>query len=440
MKELPSESAPQGHSDSQDVKDLNPIVQSTTRTSQKTLPPPDGGTRAWLICFAAHIMTANTWGIINSFGIFQAYYADGLGLPPSQISWIGSMQFILTTFLGVFSGRLADAGYFRLILAIGTSLVFLGLLGTSFGSEYWHFMLSQGVIVGFGTGLIACPIMSVTSTYFTSRKAMALGIMGLGNVTGGLVYPAMARQLIPSIGFAWALRTMAFVQLASSIPVNFIMRARLKTRIEGPFIDLSALKDVDFTLYATGMMLAQAGNYVGIYYMAQFSRTQITSPLSYPDSLNLLLIFAGVSFVGRILPVLLGDRLGPLNLMIPMIFCTGVVIIGWMGVTTSAGVYGWTTVFGVCSGAILSLHPPATLSLSRDLRKSGARIGLTLTINSASIMVGPPVAGAIIARMGGRYQGAQGYAGCLLMMGFALVSCAKLARKRINGEKWLDKV
>lgn len=46
MKELPSESAPQGHSDSQDVKDLNPIVQSTTRTSQKTLPPPDGGTRA----------------------------------------------------------------------------------------------------------------------------------------------------------------------------------------------------------------------------------------------------------------------------------------------------------------------------------------------------------------------------------------------------------
>lgn len=314
--------------------------------------------------------------------------------------------------------------------------------------------------------------MSVTSTYFTSRKAMALGIMGLGNVTGGLVYPAMARQLIPSIGFAWALRTMAFVQLASSIPVNFIMRARLKTRIEGPFIDLSALKDVDFTLYATGMMLvslssvtwscrvssapnvttetdllttwtkmqAQAGNYVGIYYMAQFSRTQITSPLSYPDSLNLLLIFAGVSFVGRILPVLLGDRLGPLNLMIPMIFCTGVVIIGWMGVTTSAGVYGWTTVFGVCSGAILSLHPPATLSLSRDLRKSGARIGLTLTINSASIMIGPPVAGAIIARMGGRYQGAQGYAGCLLMMGFALVSCAKLARKRINGEKWLDKV
>lgn len=104
--------------------------------------------------FAAHIMTANTWGIINSFGIFQAYYADGLGLPPSQISWIGSMQFILTTFLGVFSGRLADAGYFRLILAIGTSLVFLGLLGTSFGSEYWHFMLSQGVIVGFGTGLM----------------------------------------------------------------------------------------------------------------------------------------------------------------------------------------------------------------------------------------------------------------------------------------------
>lgn len=30
-------------------------------------------------------------GYINSFGLFQTYYASTLDLPPSTISWIGSV-------------------------------------------------------------------------------------------------------------------------------------------------------------------------------------------------------------------------------------------------------------------------------------------------------------------------------------------------------------
>ncbi|CAK7235552.1 hypothetical protein SCUCBS95973_009307 [Sporothrix curviconia] len=78
-------------------------------------PPPDGGWAAWSTCVCAHLVFSNTWGFVNSFGIFQTFYADFLAppQPPSTISWIGSVQVFLAFFLSAVTGRLGDAGYFR---------------------------------------------------------------------------------------------------------------------------------------------------------------------------------------------------------------------------------------------------------------------------------------------------------------------------------------
>ena len=205
----------------------------------------------------AHIVIANTWGVINSFGIFQAYYTDFLKIPPSQISWIGSLQIFLANFLGVFSGRLSDAGYFRLTIGIGTALQALGAFATSFCTQYWQLMLAQGIVIGTAAGFLCCPMLSVTSTYFSKRRALAVGIVTCGNVTGGLIYPAMARQLLPAIGFGWALRSMAFLQLATTIMVNIVARPRIQTKTSGPLIDWATLKELDFLLYAVGLLFVR---------------------------------------------------------------------------------------------------------------------------------------------------------------------------------------
>lgn len=34
-------------------------------------PPPDGGFNAWFQVFLAHLVNFNTWGVVNSFGVFQ---------------------------------------------------------------------------------------------------------------------------------------------------------------------------------------------------------------------------------------------------------------------------------------------------------------------------------------------------------------------------------
>ncbi|KAK1701744.1 uncharacterized protein BDZ83DRAFT_550936, partial [Colletotrichum acutatum] len=113
-------------------------------------PPPDGGVKAWTQALMAHFVVINTWGTINSFGIFQTFYRDHISRSDSEISWIGSMQVFFLFVVGVFTGRLTDAGYFRAVFASGSTLVVLGSLTASFSTQYWQLFLSQGLCMGLG--------------------------------------------------------------------------------------------------------------------------------------------------------------------------------------------------------------------------------------------------------------------------------------------------
>ena len=111
-------------------------------------PPPDGGFRAWSQVLVTFIVVLNTWGYINSFGVFQTYYVTALSHSLSDVSWIGSVQIFLLFFIGSFSGRATDAGYFRAALLSGTVLMLLGVFMSSLTTQYWQLFLAQGICVG----------------------------------------------------------------------------------------------------------------------------------------------------------------------------------------------------------------------------------------------------------------------------------------------------
>lgn len=66
----------------------NVLSRTTSRISIDPGPPPDGGLPAWTQVVMGHLIVFNTWGYINSFGVFQTFYVATLGHPPSDISWV----------------------------------------------------------------------------------------------------------------------------------------------------------------------------------------------------------------------------------------------------------------------------------------------------------------------------------------------------------------
>lgn len=231
-------------------------------------PPPDGGLKAWTQVVAGHLVVFNCWGYINSFGLFQAYYVTALGRSPSTISWVGSVQILLVFLIGTFSGRAVDAGYYRATLIAGSILQLLGVFMTSLSTTDWQLFLAQGICQGLGDGLIFCPTVSLMATYFSTKRSLAISCAASGAATGGVVFPIIAQQLLPKIGFGWTVRVMGFVILANHAIVITLARARIPPRTTGSTIEWAAFKELPYVLFTIGMFLTLWGVYFTYYYVS----------------------------------------------------------------------------------------------------------------------------------------------------------------------------
>ncbi|WAO87734.1 Hypothetical protein NCS54_00505300 [Fusarium falciforme] len=381
------------------------IRRVSPQSSFSSLTPPDGGWRAWCVCFSGHLVYMNTWGWVNSFGIFQAYYVDKLGRTASEISWIGSVSVFLLFFAGTLTGRLVDAGYFRYVFTTGILLQVVGIMVTSVGSEYWHFFVAQGVLVGLGHSCIFCPVLAVLSTYFARRRALAMGIAACGSATGALVFA----------------------------------KPRIKPRGSNPLVDWSAFKDVEFALYVTASFFTCWGVYLAYYFIAAYSQIALDPPLAYTESLDLLMILNGVGIVGRLASSWVADHTGAINVFAPHALAASLLLYFWMLVTDKPGLYAWAVVYGIIAAAIQSLFPTGVSLLTQDLSKIGVRMGMAFTVASFAALTGPPIAGAIIDVEGG-YYGAQAFAGSVLAMGGGLLMMAKGKNMRRMGTGWMSKI
>ncbi|AEO70543.1 0fb4a227-d073-40eb-942d-a672357b41f8 [Thermothielavioides terrestris] len=361
-------------------------------------PPPDGGLTAWLQVAGSAAVLVNTWGVINSFGVFQAYYETELlrDHSSSQISWIGSIQGALLFLVGVFAGPLYDAGYFRALLLTGLFLIVLGQFMTSLCAAYWQVMLAQGVTMGIGMGLTFLPSAAILGQYFARHRALALGLSSAGSPVAGAVFPIIFSRLEPRVGFGWATRAIAFILLGLSVVPIAFMRTRLPPSGKGRrgIIDRSALTDVPFILFVAGGLFAFLTLYVTFFYISLYATSHRVASDSFAPYL-VTLLNAG-SIVGRIVPNALADRWGSLNMMLACTFASAVLVFGWLGIRNLAGSIVYALLYGAFSGGLVSLAPSVIVSLAPDMGRVGARMGMSFVVFGIAILLGTPIAGAIL--------------------------------------------
>lgn len=259
-----------GNSQEEHVPTLLPDASSEekdTSSDDHVFVPPDGGLTAWLQVLAMLLISMVSWGSPSAFGVYQLYYKDTLKISQSQVSWIGSIQFLLTYGMCTVSGRLADAGYIHSTVAAGAFLVVLGTFMTSLGSQYWHFLLSQGLCVGFGLGTMFMPPLAVATSYFDKRRTMAVTCAATGTGIGGVVFPAIIQYLIPKVGFPWAVRVSAFVALVATGTALLLLRPRLEPRRSGPLVEWSAFTEKPYLFFAIGAFMLYWALFFASFYV-----------------------------------------------------------------------------------------------------------------------------------------------------------------------------
>ena len=135
-------------------------------------------------------------------------------------------------------------------------------------TKYWQLLLTQGILTGIGNGIFFTPCMGLLATWFSRKRAFAMGIASTGNSAGGLVYPVIVRQLLPKIGYAWTVRTLGFVNLTLLAVVIGFMKPRLPPRKSGAIVDFKAFKETPYALFTISLFFQVWCIYFTLYYVS----------------------------------------------------------------------------------------------------------------------------------------------------------------------------
>lgn len=146
------------------------------------------------------------------------------------------------------------------------------------------------------------------------------------------------------------------------------------------------------------------------------------------DAASLLLIINGVGVSGRVIPTLLAPKYGPMNLIIPLSFASGLILLCWAAVNNHSGLLVFDVFYGFMMASAQGMFPPSLGSLTTDLSKMGVRMGMVFSLMGFALLIGNPLAGALISLEGGKYLYAQMYAGSALVAGVVLLVAARIAR------------
>ncbi|KAJ7067277.1 major facilitator superfamily domain-containing protein [Mycena amicta] len=396
---------------------------------------PDGGLRAWASVFGAFMINFSCYGVVTSFGVFEQHYSVNQlkDEPLSNISWIGSLQLCLVLLLGCFSGPLFDAGYLKPMIASAGTLYVFSLFMTSLSTQYYQFVLSQGLGVGIAMGFLYSPSMSTIGHHFKKHKIVAFGVFSTGASLGGTLVPIAMRRLFDEVGFPWAVRTLAFIVLFCMICGFVFCNTRLPPREGSRVLDFSVFRDRAYCFIVLGASLIGLGLYAPVSYGVTYAVSRgVPQDLAFYS----LSVINALAIPGRIVPNLIAQRTGPLNTLIGCCTLAGILNFIWVTTNSTGGIMAFNAAFGFASGGYVSMLAPAITAHSGDASTTGLRLGMAFFCTSFCWLASAPVQGALIHLNGSEsYWPAGVFSGTVVLLGVVMTCVARVLVGRRLG-KW----
>jgi predicted MFS family arabinose efflux permease len=225
---------------------------------------------------------------------------------------------------------------------------------------------------------------------------------------------------------------IGFIALATLIVSNTVMKVRVFPAARRAVLDLKAFTELPYLFFVLGGFTAFMGLYAPFFYIESYSIAyHITS-----ESMGFytLSIINSASVFGRILPNLIADRTGPMNMIIPCCIISGIMALCLIPVRSEAALIVECLLYGFFSGALVSLPPTVFVHLSPNRGLIGTRMGQGFSVISIGLLLGTPICGWILAASSYTYvwvfSGIMVIAGgCLMMLSRFFKGGLKIAQK-----------
>ena len=241
-----------------------------------------------------------------------------------------------------------------------------------------------------------------------------------------MIFPIVFRKLEVQLGFGWATRVIGFIALGTLAIPLLTLKPRIRPAKKRSLLEPAAFKEAPYTLFSVALFFIFVGLYIPFFYIPTYAQQnlQVSEDLSF----YLLSILNGASVFGRIIPNIIADHLGALNVLLPFVFCASVLAFAWIAIKNLAGIIIFGILYGFFSGSIVSLPPTALAALSPDLSRVGTRMGMSFSFAGFGLLLGSPIAGAILETRAG-FAGASAFGAATVMVGFIFMALAVVAHQ-----------
>ncbi|KAF2994028.1 hypothetical protein E8E14_002455 [Neopestalotiopsis sp. 37M] len=172
------------------------------------------------------------WGFAMSYGVFQEFFFAEWTLKGSrEVTGIigttlnGVTYLAMPLLFALFTRRWAHR---RLSAALcGAALTASSFLLSSFSTDVWHLVATQGVLAALGTALMFSPTtLSLGEWYNDGHRALAYGVtLSCKNIVGSAC-PFLMRVLLDRYGFRTTLRIWAAVAAGTGVIAVLLIPTR----------------------------------------------------------------------------------------------------------------------------------------------------------------------------------------------------------------------
>lgn len=243
----------------------------------------------------------------------------------------------------------------------------------------------------------------------------------------------MIREINYTAGLHWAIRAMAFLSLFLGTLAILVLRvpdaSAAARRPPRSLIDPTALRDWPFVLFVLGCFIVFLGLYTPFVHMQTYAlHESITSPSL---ALYILAILNASSIFGRVLPSLVAQHVGSMNMIIGT--CIALATTSFCLTTTGtslARLLAAAIVYGFFTGTFFALQPTIFWRLSVDPLTVGTRFGMAFVVLSVALLFGPPISGALLDNTG--YDAAWIWSGATILAGGGLILASRIKKAGLD--------
>lgn len=313
-----------------------------------------------------------------TFGIFQTAYSHEKLLHGAKSSTgvigttMNGVMYLSMPFLFTALDRGPWARWRRQVAFAGIALSSVAFVTSSFSTEIWHLVLTQGILAALGNAMLYSPTTLYLDERFNSGKATAYAATLASKNIVGTICPLIVSALLRRMGFRWTLRIWAGIVLVTGVAgLAIIPSVPSSARRSPSSTPWTFLKHRTFYIYSIANLVFSTGYGIPLTYLSSYASDVLG--LSALSSALMITLFNAPGIISCLGFGLLSDRYGLSASSNTLISAAGSSVCAFLLWGTASNQFpGVLIAFSVCFGFFAGGYSSTWAGSIRQMEKEAA--------------------------------------------------------------------